>query len=98
MQAGCQTILEESCELASGRGRDVRRARPAWGRTAPRAARRPPGGRRIVRRYPALMGIVVPFAVADFGSVTVSTPFLKPAVTFEASTEVGSRTARRKAP
>src|SRR5678816_3761978 len=49
-------------------------------------------------RYSALTGICVPLAPGAFGRVTVSTPFLKPAVTLVPSTADGTRTVRAKAP
>jgi hypothetical protein len=46
----------------------------------------------------ALIGMVVPLAAGVLGSVTVSSPFLKAAVTLLPSTPTGSRTLRAKLP
>ena len=48
--------------------------------------------------YPALIGMMLPFVEGAFGKVTVRSPFLKVAVTFDPSTVAGSRTVRTKAP
>jgi hypothetical protein len=49
-------------------------------------------------RYSALIGIVVPLAAGVLGRVTVSSPFLKAALTLLPSTATGRRTLRVKAP
>src|SRR5262247_39514 len=59
-----------------------------------------PGRRPIAipSRQSALTGMVVPLAAVVLGSVTVSSPFLKLAVTRLPSTPTGSRTLRAKLP
>jgi len=59
-----------------------------------------PGRRQIAvpSRYSALMGMVVPLAATVLGSITVSSPLLKLAVTRLPSTPTGSRTLRAKLP
>jgi hypothetical protein len=48
--------------------------------------------------YAALIGMVVPLAAGVLGSVTVSTPSLKLAITLLPSTALGRRIARTKLP
>jgi len=58
-------------------------------------------GKRLIAvpsRQSALMGMVVPLDAVVLGSVTVSSPFLKLAVTRLPSTPTGSRTLRAKLP
>jgi hypothetical protein len=55
-------------------------------------------GTAVIAAYSALIGMVVPFVLAAFGRVTLRSPFLKVAVTFEPSTVAGSRTVLTKAP
>lgn len=82
----------------SVRARDVPARRTARGRRGGAPACLRAVGIAVVAGYSALMGIVVPFAAGALGSVTVSSPFLKAAVTLDPSTVAGRRTVRANAP
>ncbi len=71
----------------------VRRGHPDR-RSRPRRAPTP----RFTLHASLLIGIVVPFAAGVFGSVTVSSPFLKVAFTFSPSTGTGRRMLRANEP